>query len=114
MIIRVLPLTVSVNTINNKHLYYACLYRPIEKSLFDDDDRTRCEANRAISSFYLFQKDLNDDEFLNLFERMIKLGYKLVDMKAYRDINSVTKFSAVWAKLHGKAILFFDRIKDSQ
>lgn len=99
---RVLPLTVSVNTINNKHLYYTCLFKPIDQSLFGDDDRTKCDTNRAISSFYLHQKDLNDYEFLDLFERMIKVGYKLVDMKAYRDVNSVTKFSAIWAKTHGE------------
>lgn len=37
MNVNTINVTVNVNTITNEHLYYTCLFKPVENSLFDGD-----------------------------------------------------------------------------
>lgn len=97
-------MSVNVNTVTNRHLYYTCLFKPVERELFqvEDSQITSENEHETTAPFYLFKKNLDDFQFLALFDHMIKLNYKLVDMKAYQDLNSMTKFSTIWARIDGK------------
>lgn len=100
-----------MNAIANKHFYYTSLLKPIESSLFGNNREIIGDQSRLLTEFYRFYKDLEDFQFLDVFDRMVKLNYKLVDMKAYRDFNAVTKFAAIWAKIDGKLVFCQEKIE---
>lgn len=100
---RICPLVVNVNTITNKHYYYTCLYKPIDIHIQNADKEYSVQHTNhlKVSEFYYCSKNLNDNELIELFESNSKNSWKLIDLKAYKDEKSITKFSAVWSSIKG-------------
>ena len=99
--LRICPLVVNVNTLTNKHYYYTCLYKPIETFNFDEKNyNAEHSDNLKQSTLYYCSKNLTDTELLKLFETNTKNNWKLIDLKAYKDEKSITKFSTVWSSVN--------------
>ena len=100
--IRVSPLLINVNTVNNSHLYYSSLYMPIDYyKPVNDDDYDEKNSDLTSTSLFTVRKNLTDLELMNLFEELTSVGMKLVDLKAHKDEKSIVKFSTVWSSMHG-------------
>lgn len=98
MPVRVVPMLFHVNTMENRHMYYTSVFKPVDRKLLGDEE---IGDDPTSTNLYCFRKDLNDFQFISLFETMKKHGWKLVDMKAYEDEKSMTKFSTIWANNDG-------------
>jgi hypothetical protein len=95
--IRINPLVVNVNTLTNKHFYYTCLYKPILNYKQDEDiNLAQHSENLKQSPLYFCAKNLNDNDLMTLLESKSKNNWKLIDLKAYKDVNSITKFSVIF------------------
>ena len=70
---------------------------PIENYKQDDNSWLEHTNSTKQSNLYHFAKNLNDTELLKLFETNSKNGLKLIDLKAYKDEKSITKFSSIWS-----------------
>lgn len=102
--LRICPLVVNVNTLTNKHYYYTCLYKSIEKFKYDSDTYFSEHTNHLKHSpLYYCAKNLTDAELVKLYETNTKNNWKLIDLKAYKDEKSITKFSTVWTSLNEQA-----------
>lgn len=97
--IRQCPIVVNVNTLTNKHFYYTSLYTPIENYTYDDNSWSNHTNHLKQSNLYQCIKNLNDSELVKLFEKNSQNGLKMVDLKAYKDEKSFTKFSTIWSSL---------------
>ena len=93
---------VNVNTINNKHYYFTTLYKPIDYFQLSDDDIETYQKNSddlKNTSLYIIKNNLNDTDLYKLWEDFSKKNWKIIDLKAYKDENLITKFSAIWSPL---------------
>lgn len=98
--LRSTPLLVNVNTISNKHFYYTSLYMPYDNyKPLDAEDYNENLSDLKQTSLYYTRNNLNDLDILGVYDSFSKNSWKLIDLKAYRDVNCLTKFSMIWTKL---------------
>ncbi len=69
-------------------------YKPIDASDYNEKLSDLTET-----SLYYTRKNLSDLELMELFNSFSKNNWKLVDLKAYRDEKSLTKFAIIWTTL---------------
>lgn len=99
MPIRLTRVLMNVNTINNKHYYYSTLYKPvniIQKSCYDRKKTYDEDEFLIMDKIYQVRKNLTDQELVKTYEEFNKQNWRLIDLKALKDENSVTKFSTIW------------------
>jgi hypothetical protein len=102
MPVRISPVVLNVNTLSNKHFYYTTLFKPVEYYKHDvmmDDLNHGLDFDFSTSSMYSFRKNLDDFQLLKIYEEFYQNGWKLCDLKAYKNKDNVVKFSAVWSSL---------------
>ena len=98
--IRSSPLLVNVNTMSNKHFYFTNLYMSYKKFQPQDDlDYNDKLSDLKKTSLYYTSKNLNDLELMEQYTQYSKSMWRLVDLNAYKDENSMTKFSTIWSSL---------------
>lgn len=96
--LRSTALLVNVNTMTNKHFYYTNLYMPYKNfQPADGIDYNDKASSLKETSLFSICKNLTDLELLKLYETNTKKSWKLVDLKAYKDEKSTTKFTTIWS-----------------
>lgn len=98
---------------SNKHFYYTTLYKAIDKSYYLDEEGSYSSEflnNGETTSFYSIHKKLSDSELIRLHEEFTSNGWRLIDLKAYKNELDITCFSAIWTIVgefyEGSSILF--------
>lgn len=102
MPIRITPVLMNVNSVSNKHFYFTSLYKPID--LFknkEENIENEKNTDAFMSSYYCVRKEMTDNELFETHEDFVRIRWKLIDLKAYKDKNLVTKFVAIWTVLDG-------------
>lgn len=92
--IKLIPLVMNVNTITNKHYYYSIIYKPIQRPESCDEILYASEFIHASTNYYV-RRGMTDNEFLEIYDLYTSKGWKLIDLKAYKDEKGVTKFSTI-------------------
>lgn len=96
--IRSTSLLVNVNTASNRHYYFTSIYMPYENfKPIDDFDFNEKRSDLKKTSLFSTSKNLNDLELISMYEEYTQSSWKLVDLKAYKDEKSLTKFSTIWS-----------------
>lgn len=103
----------NVNVINNVHFYHSVLLKPINldekscferKKIYDDNDSI------IVENVYQVRENLTDQSLIQAYENLNRLGWRMIDLKAYKDKNSDIRFSAIWTSLEsfreGTSLLF--------
>lgn len=67
-------------------------YKPI-----DDYDYNEKQSDLKETSLFFIRKNLVDLEILEIYDKHSKNNWKLIDLKAYKDEKSLTKFSMIWS-----------------
>ncbi|CAF0947594.1 unnamed protein product [Brachionus calyciflorus] len=102
MPIRINRVLIDVNTINNKHFYYTLLLKPvnlIQKLCYDKRVSQTYDEDKEVllmDKIYQIRNNLNDDELMKCYEDFSRMNWRLVDIKALKDENFVSKFSTIW------------------
>ncbi len=82
-----------------KHFYYTTLYKAIDKRYYIDEEgsySTELLNNGETTNFYSIHKKLNDSQLIRLHEEFKSNGWRLIDLKAYKNELDITCFSAIW------------------
>jgi hypothetical protein len=94
--IKLTPLILNLNTAKNKHYYYTIIYKPISRPENQSSiENSNFEDLLFTSSNYYARHGMTDNELLEVYNLYTSKGWKLVDLKAYKDEKDVTKFSTI-------------------